>query len=241
MNDVLGVPAIPGTCTTCHDTPNVGNHSTSLPLDLGLTTAAVRTPDLPLYTFRNKTTGEVVQTTDPGRALITGRWNNMSEFKGPILRGLAARAPTSTRSGRDIGGCRRVLRSPVQHRPQRPGEVGPRGISESAQTRPIRRSVVESVCRRLSVQRRQSYQTMRPARRSLDGSATIAGTARARPKTGAPIQYARAGEWIRRWPAFPEGGWRIASADSLWTRRRDSFSSTATKSTCRRRRSICWR
>ena len=89
VNDLLGVATLPGTCTTCHDTPNVGNHSTSLPLDLGLTTAAMRTPDMPLYTFRNKTTGEVLQTTDPGRALITGKWL----FKGPILRALVARAP----------------------------------------------------------------------------------------------------------------------------------------------------
>ena len=93
VNDVLGVPALPGTCTTCHHTPNVGNHSTSLPLDLGLTTAALRSRDMPLYTFRNKTTGEIMQTTDPGRALITGKWKDMSLFKGPILRGLAARAP----------------------------------------------------------------------------------------------------------------------------------------------------
>jgi cytochrome c peroxidase len=48
---------------------------------------------MPLYTFRNTMTGEVVQTTDPGRALITGRWKDMSLFKGPILRGLAARPP----------------------------------------------------------------------------------------------------------------------------------------------------
>ena len=48
---------------------------------------------MPLYTFRNKTTGEVLQTTDPGRALITGKWKNMSTFKGPILRGVASRAP----------------------------------------------------------------------------------------------------------------------------------------------------
>jgi cytochrome c peroxidase len=93
VNDALGVAALPGTCTTCHDTPNVGNHSTSLPLDLGLATAVMRTADMPLYTFRNKTTGEVLQTTDPGRALITGKWKHMSVFKGPILRGLAARAP----------------------------------------------------------------------------------------------------------------------------------------------------
>ena len=93
VNDALGVPALPGTCTTCHDTPNVGNHSTSLPLDLGLATAAVRTPDMPLYTFRSNMTGEVIQTTDPGRALITGKWEHMSLFKEPVLRGLASRAP----------------------------------------------------------------------------------------------------------------------------------------------------
>lgn len=93
LNDTIGVTSLPGTCTTCHDTPNVGNHSTSLPLDLGLTTAAMRTPDMPLYTFQNKTTGEEIQTTDPGRALITGKWKHMSLFKGPILRALAARAP----------------------------------------------------------------------------------------------------------------------------------------------------
>jgi hypothetical protein len=93
LNDVLRVPVLQGTCTTCHDTPNAGNHSTSLPLDLGLTTEARRTPDLPLYTFRNRTTAEIVRTTDPGRALVTGKWKDMSLFKGPILRALAARPP----------------------------------------------------------------------------------------------------------------------------------------------------
>src|SRR5580704_2130799 len=34
-NAALGSPAsITGTCTTCHDTPNVGNHSVALPLDI---------------------------------------------------------------------------------------------------------------------------------------------------------------------------------------------------------------
>ena len=31
--------------------------------------------------------------TDPGRALITGKWEDIGKFKGPILRGLAGRAP----------------------------------------------------------------------------------------------------------------------------------------------------
>ncbi len=93
LNDLLGVSTVTATCSVCHDAPNVGNHSVSLPLDLGLTDEAHRTPDMPLYTFRSRTTGEIIKTTDPGRALITGQWRDMSRFKGPVLRGLAARAP----------------------------------------------------------------------------------------------------------------------------------------------------
>jgi cytochrome c peroxidase len=82
-----------GTCMVCHDTPNVGNHSISMPLNIGLTDAARRTPDLPLYYLRNNSTQETVMTTDPGRAMVTGKWTDIGKFKGPILRGLAARAP----------------------------------------------------------------------------------------------------------------------------------------------------
>jgi cytochrome c peroxidase len=62
-------------------------------LNIGLSDAARRTPDMPLYTLRNKQTGETVQTTDPGLALITGKWKDIGRFKGPVLRGLAARPP----------------------------------------------------------------------------------------------------------------------------------------------------
>jgi cytochrome c peroxidase len=93
LNDLVGQPTIQGTCTTCHDTPNVGNHSLPLQVDLGLSAAARRTPDMPLYTLENLTTHQRVQTTDPGRALLTGKWADISKFKGPILRGLASRAP----------------------------------------------------------------------------------------------------------------------------------------------------
>jgi cytochrome c peroxidase len=48
---------------------------------------------LPVITLRNKTTHQIVQTTDPGRALITGKWNDIGRLKGPVLRGLAGRAP----------------------------------------------------------------------------------------------------------------------------------------------------
>jgi cytochrome c peroxidase len=82
-----------GTCTTCHDTPNAGNHSVKAPLNIGLTDATRRAADMPLYTLRSIATGDTVQTTDPGRAMVTGKWADIGKFKGPILRGLAARAP----------------------------------------------------------------------------------------------------------------------------------------------------
>ena len=93
LNDALNIPVLQGTCTTCHNAPNAGNHSVPLPLDIGIADASRRTPDMPLYTLRHKVTGEQLQTTDPGRALITGKWSDIARFKGPVLRGLAARAP----------------------------------------------------------------------------------------------------------------------------------------------------
>ena len=59
---------------------------------VGLSDASRRTPDMPLYTLRNKTTGSTVQTTDRGRALITGRWKDIGRFKGSTMRALAPRA-----------------------------------------------------------------------------------------------------------------------------------------------------
>ena len=92
-NDVTLPESFTGTCTTCHDTPNAGNHSVKAPLNIGLTDESRRTPDLPLYTLRRFSDGAMVKTTDPGRAMKTGKWADIGKFKGPILRGLAARAP----------------------------------------------------------------------------------------------------------------------------------------------------
>ena len=93
LNDALGMAVIAGTCTTCHDAPNVGNHSVALPINIGTADATRRTPDMPLYTLRNNATGAVVQTTDPGKAMVSGKWADIGKFKGPVLRGLAARPP----------------------------------------------------------------------------------------------------------------------------------------------------
>jgi cytochrome c peroxidase len=82
-----------GTCSGCHNTPEIGGRATTTMFDVGISAPERRSPSVPLYTLRNKMTGETVQTTDPGRALITGLWADMNKFKVPGLRALAARAP----------------------------------------------------------------------------------------------------------------------------------------------------
>ena len=96
-------PVVVGKCTTCHDTPHAGDHSVPAPLNIGiadpplgtdgLNASGLAVGDMPVYTLRNKTTREIKVVTDPGRALITGKWKDIGRFKGPILRGLAGRAP----------------------------------------------------------------------------------------------------------------------------------------------------
>ena len=110
LNDALNVAAIPGTCTTCHDTPNVGNHSLPVPLEIGTSrTVSYETdstiqaavsqlsmPDLPVFQIvcnQGPYAGQVTYTSDPGKALLSGSCADVGRGKGPILRGLAARAP----------------------------------------------------------------------------------------------------------------------------------------------------
>jgi len=110
LNDALAEPAISGFCTTCHDTPNIGNHSLPVPLDIGTSHAVVyetageisaglgqlSAPNLPVFQVTCTTgplAGKVWYTSDPGRALITGHCADMGRIKGPVLRGLAARSP----------------------------------------------------------------------------------------------------------------------------------------------------
>jgi len=86
-------PFVVGTCSTCHNTPNVGSRSSAEPQNIGVADELRRRADVPLFTLVNKATGEIVSTTDPGRSLVTGRWQDIGRFKVPSLRGLAARAP----------------------------------------------------------------------------------------------------------------------------------------------------
>jgi cytochrome c peroxidase len=89
FNDVREQLTVMGTCGTCHNAPNVGSSSTPTMMDIGTSSP---TPDLPSYTLRCNDSTQVV-TTDPGRALITGKCADIGKVKMPNLRGLAARAP----------------------------------------------------------------------------------------------------------------------------------------------------
>jgi cytochrome c peroxidase len=104
LNDELKVDRIDGFCGTCHDSPNIGHHSVKAPLDIGVPDAGDKKPPvldiagLPVFTLTCNLTegplaGKVYKVTDPGRAMITGKCKDIGRFKGPILRGLAARAP----------------------------------------------------------------------------------------------------------------------------------------------------
>ena len=97
LNDALNAPSIPGTCTTCHDSPNVGNHSVPLAIDIGITDFPAKgnldIAGLPVYTVKKINTGQTVQVTDLGRAMVTGKFSDVGKTKGPILRGLESRAP----------------------------------------------------------------------------------------------------------------------------------------------------
>jgi len=102
LNDVLGMQSIPGFCGTCHDTPNVGNYSVKAPLNIGIANAGPNSPPasdisgLPVFMLNctsGPLAGQSFVVTDPGRALISGKCADIGKVKGPILRGLAARAP----------------------------------------------------------------------------------------------------------------------------------------------------
>jgi hypothetical protein len=79
LNDVLNQGSIPGHCGTCHDTPNVGDHSVKAPLDIGIADAnavsALDVSGLPVFTLQctspqSPLFGQTFNVTDPGRALI---------------------------------------------------------------------------------------------------------------------------------------------------------------------------
>ena len=105
-----GISSLTGTCGTCHDTPNVGNHSFPTPLDIGTGDPSSNVsvnlggldisylPSITVCKLDSTTippapTTNCKTTTDLGQALIDGKFDHVGKIKGPILRGLSARAP----------------------------------------------------------------------------------------------------------------------------------------------------
>lgn len=93
LNDLLGQPVVRGTCSTCHNTPNIGAHSVFRVFDIGTADKPNCTWDIPLLTLQNKTTLETRKVCDVGRGLNSGLWTDVGRFRAPPLRGLAARSP----------------------------------------------------------------------------------------------------------------------------------------------------
>lgn len=107
---------INGACTTCHDSPNIGNHTVARQLNIGLAHfPEFMTDDLPTYTFTCNSTGQTagactiggpdctgqmlvsscgsVKAQDGGKAMISGLFSEIGMFKGAHLRGLTPRPP----------------------------------------------------------------------------------------------------------------------------------------------------
>lgn len=86
-----------GRCGVCHNAANNGtNVDTNVDhrlFDIRTASAEARTPDLPLYTFKNRANGDERRLTDSGRGNVTGLWSDLGRFKTPTIRALAARAP----------------------------------------------------------------------------------------------------------------------------------------------------
>jgi cytochrome c peroxidase len=82
-----------GSCRGCHNAANNGSNVNGTLFNVRASQPEFRKPGMPLYTLRNKTTNDIRITTDPGRALRTGRWADLDKFKTPSLRGVVARAP----------------------------------------------------------------------------------------------------------------------------------------------------
>jgi hypothetical protein len=100
-----------GTCSGCHNSPNVGTRSVYQLFDIGIVDVA--DPDLPKVTIRNKTTGDVRTVTNLGRAAATGLWSDVGRMAVPPLRGLAQRAPYFN------SGQARTLDDVIRHYDQR--------------------------------------------------------------------------------------------------------------------------
>jgi hypothetical protein len=80
-------------CGGCHNAANNGQNVEGKLFDVGASRPEFAKPDMAVFTFQSRVTGETVSTTDPGQGIRNGLFANLGRFKTSNLRGLAARAP----------------------------------------------------------------------------------------------------------------------------------------------------
>jgi hypothetical protein len=103
----IGNPA-KGTCTSCHSSRMTGQDAQASWIDAGTTTFPTwtepttwaETNDLPVFKITcskdakpHPYLGRTIYTTDPGRAMVSGKCEDVGSIVMQQLRGLAARAP----------------------------------------------------------------------------------------------------------------------------------------------------
>ena len=85
-------------CRGCHNAANNGQRVDGRFFDIHASKPALGKPDMAVYKFQRRTelpptAADIVETTDPGLGLRSGRFADLGKMKVPSLRGLAARAP----------------------------------------------------------------------------------------------------------------------------------------------------
>jgi hypothetical protein len=129
LNGPHAQAAMTGTCATCHSAGMAGSSTSQRAMDVGTTVIPAGAnggldldaldpmyKDLPIFKVTCNTDaaphpyrGRVIYTTDPGRALITGKCSDVGSIVMQQFRGLSARAPYFS------NGSARTLRDVVEY------------------------------------------------------------------------------------------------------------------------------
>lgn len=79
-------------CSGCHNAANNGQNVAGTLFDVGVSRPEFG-PGKAVYTFKRRSDGLELQSTDPGRGIRNGVFADLNKFKTPNLRGLGSRAP----------------------------------------------------------------------------------------------------------------------------------------------------
>jgi cytochrome c peroxidase len=80
-------------CRGCHDAANNGQSVEGRFFNIHTSRPELAKPDMAVYTFQSRVTGQILVTTDPGLGIRDGQFASLGKIKVPNLRGLVSRAP----------------------------------------------------------------------------------------------------------------------------------------------------